>query len=52
MTYFSSSGPTNPYDFSSRVYQAINPFITFSGNLIPTTFTIGIEDTFSTGSGL
>jgi len=52
MTYFSSSGPSDPYDFFSPVYQAINPFVTFSGNLIPTTFTIGIDDNFATGSGL
>jgi hypothetical protein len=52
MTYFSSSGPTDPYDFFSPVYQAMNPFTTFSGNLIPTTFTIGVDDNLSTGAGL
>lgn len=52
MTYNSQSGPTNPYDFFSPVYQAISPFTTFSGNLIPTAFTIGIDDNLSNGKGL
>lgn len=47
MTYFSSSGPTNPYDFYSPSYQATLPFAGFGGNLIPTAFKIGVDDNFS-----
>lgn len=51
MTYFSSAGPTNPYDFFSPIYTAMNPFTTFSGNLIPTTFMIGVDENIAKGAG-
>lgn len=52
MTYTSSSGPQGTYDFQSPIYTAMSPFTTFSGNLIPTTFSIGLDDNFATGGGL
>jgi hypothetical protein len=52
MTYTSSSGPQGTYDFFSPVYLATDPFTTFSGNLIPTTFTIGIDDNLANSATL
>jgi len=51
MTYTSNSGPGD-YTFFSPVYTATSPFTTFSGNLIPTSFTIGIDSNIAAGAGL
>ena len=51
MTYTSNTGPGD-YDLFSPVYQAVSPFTTYSGNLIPTAFRVGIDSNFATGQGL
>jgi hypothetical protein len=51
MTYTSNSGPGD-YDLTSPLYTATSPFTTFSGNLIPTTFHLGVDSNIATGGGL
>ncbi|HSP69483.1 MAG TPA: PEP-CTERM sorting domain-containing protein [Bryobacteraceae bacterium] len=51
MTYTSNTGPGD-YDLTSPMYTATSPFTTFFGNLIPTTFRIGIDSNIATGAGL
>src|SRR5215471_6839242 len=51
MTYTSHTGPGD-YDLFSPVYQAVSPFVTYSGNLIPTAFRLGIDSNIATGQGL
>lgn len=46
------ANPSNPYDLFSPVYTATSPFTTFSGDLIPLTFSIGIDDNLATSKGL
>lgn len=50
MTYTVHTGPGD-YDLTSPLYTATSPFSTFSGNLIPTTFRIGIDSNIATGAG-
>lgn len=50
MTYTSNTGPGD-YDLFSPLYTATSPFTTFSGNLIPTAFRIGIDSNIATGAG-
>lgn len=58
MTYNSQSGTPagqgGTYDLSSPVYTALSPFTvptSYSGNNIPTSFTIGVDENISTGAG-
>ena len=51
MTYTSHTGPGD-YDLTSPLYTATSPFTTFSGNLIPTTFRLGIDSNIAAGAGL
>jgi hypothetical protein len=50
MTYTSHTGPGD-YTLTSPVYTATSPFITFDGNLIPTSFKLGIDSNIATGAG-
>jgi len=50
MTYTINTGPGD-YDLTSPLYTATSPFATFSGNLIPTTFLLGIDSNIATGAG-
>lgn len=55
MTYNQQSGTPNgqggTYDLTSPLYTATSPFSTYSGNLIPTSFTIGVDENIATGAG-
>lgn len=46
-----SGGPGN-YDLTSPVYADLTNFTTFSGDLIPVTFRVGIDSNIATGAGL
>ena len=50
MTYTVNNGPGN-YDLTSPLYTATSPFTTYAGNLIPTTFRLGIDSNIATGAG-
>jgi len=50
MTYTSHTGPGD-YDLTSPLYTATSPFSNFSGNLIPTSFRVGIDSNIATGAG-
>ena len=50
MTYTSNTGPGD-YTLTSPIYTATSPFSTFSGNLIPTSFIIGIDSNIAKGAG-
>jgi hypothetical protein len=51
MTYYSSSGPQGTYDFTSPLYTATDPHTTYSGNLIPVSFMIGVDENIAKGAG-
>src|ERR1051326_1632395 len=53
MTDTTASGPGSggAYDLTSPTYTATSPFVTFSGNLIPTSFSVGIDDNVAAGQG-
>src|SRR5215471_1933173 len=42
-------GNGSSYDLFSPVYQAVSPHPTYSGNLIPTSFTIGVDENIAAG---
>ena len=45
------AGTKATYDLTSPTYTATSPFTTYSNNLIPTSFQIGIDDNYATGAG-
>jgi len=56
MTYEAVSGTPggnngSSYDLYSPTYTATSPFSTYSGNLIPTSFTIGVDENIAAGAG-
>ena len=55
MTYNSQAGQpagqTGTYDLTSPLYTATSPFTTYSGNLIPTSFIIGVDENIAKGAG-
>ena len=46
-----TQGPPGDYDIFSPQYLATSPFLTYSGNKIPTGFKIGIDENLATSHG-